>query len=115
VVTEGDASHDHSGGGQADGVRAEALQVVLDALVWQLAPARWQAVDQALAAMEAAVAANDQAALAEATADLEVAGPLRLNRIGDTSDDPPPDVRDRLNRLVYSLADGDDADDQQSS
>jgi hypothetical protein len=85
-------------------VRAEALDVISDALQWQLAGPRWQAIEQVLAAMDAALAAGDLTALTAATADLELAGPLRITRIGaDPVVPPPPRVRDRLNRLLHSL------------
>jgi hypothetical protein len=85
-------------------VRAEALDVVFDALHWRLADARWQTIEQVLIAMDAALAAGDLDALAAASADLELAGPLRITRIGATPVVPPaPPVRDLLNRLVYSL------------
>lgn len=85
-------------------VRAEALDVVSDALQWRLADARWQAIEPVLAAMDAALAAGDLDALAAATADLELAGPLRITRIGATPIVPPaPPIRDRLNQLVHSL------------
>jgi hypothetical protein len=84
--------------------RAEALDVVTDALQWRLAEPRWQAIEQVLATMDAALEAGDQQALMEATADLELAGPLRITRIGSTPVfSPSPLIRDRLNRLVYSL------------
>ncbi|HUY46730.1 MAG TPA: CATRA system-associated protein [Streptosporangiaceae bacterium] len=85
-------------------VRAEALDVVSDALQWRLAEARWQAIEQVLSAMDAALEADNLDALAAATADLELAGPLRITRIGATPVVPPaPPVRDRLNQLVHSL------------
>jgi hypothetical protein len=84
--------------------RAEALDVVSEVLEWRLAEARWQAIQQVLIAMEAALAAGDLDALAAATADLELAGPLRITRIGTTPVvAAAPPVRDLLNRLVYSL------------
>jgi hypothetical protein len=84
--------------------RAEALDVVSDALQWRLNETRWQSLERILAAMDAASAAGDTAALMAATADLELAGPVRLTRIGAAPAVPPPAaVRDRLNRLVHSL------------
>jgi len=93
-----------SGHGDAAGLRAEALDIVLDALEWQLAGARWQAVTAALTAMETALATGDPEALMAATADLELAGPVRVVTIGA----PPvgsaaPQVRSQLNRLVHAL------------
>ena len=84
--------------------RAEALDVVSDVLQWQLHEARWRPLEQVLAAMDAAVAAGDTAGLMAATANLELAGPLRVTRIGAAPVVPAPAaVRDRLNRLVYAL------------
>jgi CATRA-Associated Small Protein len=85
--------------------RAEALDVVSDALQWRLNEMRWQSLEHILAAMDAAMAASDAAALMAATANLELVGPVRLTRIGATPAVPPPaPVRDRLNRLVHSLS-----------
>jgi hypothetical protein len=84
--------------------RAEALDVVSDALRWLLTETRWPAVEQLVVAMETAVETADRNALEEATAELELAGPLRMTRIGAVPlVPPPPRVLDRLNRLVYSL------------
>ena len=92
--------------GDALDVRAEALDVISDALRWRLVAQRWHAIEEVLAAMDAALAANDLQALAAATADLELAGPLRITPIGSPPVvPPPPPVRDRLNRLVTSLGD----------
>lgn len=84
-------------------VRAEALDVLSDALLWQLAEPRWQAVEQILVALDAAVASGDIDALAAATADLELAGPLRIIPIGPPPAGPTPAARDLLNKLVHSL------------
>jgi hypothetical protein len=86
------------------GVRTDALDVLSDALSWRLVGPRWAAIEQVLAAMDAALAAGDVAALAAATTDLELAGPVRITRIGAVPVvPPPPAIRDRLNRLVHSL------------
>jgi hypothetical protein len=88
----------------AAGPRAEALEVVSDALQWRLTKERWQAIKQVLAAMDAAIAADDSDALAEATADLELSGPVRITRIGTIPVVPASKpVMYQLNRLVYSL------------
>src|ERR1700761_6913165 len=88
-----------------DGVtaRAEALEIVLDALQWELAENRWATVEEALEGMEAAVLADDVRALGVATAKLELAGPLRIILIGPPEVPPVPQVRDRLIRLVHTL------------
>lgn len=89
--------------GAAD-VRAEALEVVSDALQWRLAAAQWQAVEQVLIAMDAALTAGDLRALSRATVELELAGPLRIQRISATaSGSPDLKVRDLLNHLVFAL------------
>jgi hypothetical protein len=103
MVSPGGPPANSDSGDGAD-VRAEALDVVSDALQWRLADARWQVIEQVLIAMDAALAAADLDALAAATADLELSGPLRITRIGATPVVPPtPPVRDLLNRLVFSL------------
>lgn len=90
--------------GDVADVRAEALDVISDALRWRLADTRWPGIEQLLVAMDAAVRTADSEALAAATADLELAGPLRVTRIGAVPAVPAPlPVRDRLNRLVYAL------------
>ena len=94
------------GGDSSDAadVRAEALDVVSDVLRWRLTDQRWQAVQQMLAEMAASLETSDLEAVRAATADLELAGPLRITRIGATPVvPPPPPVRDRLNRLVHTL------------
>lgn len=95
---------DGEGPAEAAAVRADALEVVSDALQWQLPLTQWQTIEQALAAMQAAATAGDMAALVKATADLEVAGPLRIQRISATpSGAPEPRVRELLNQLVFTL------------
>jgi hypothetical protein len=83
-------------------LHAEALDVLSDAQVWQLAQARWETIEQVLAAMDAALASGDIDALAEATAALELAGPLRIIPIGPAVG-PTPVARDLLNKLVHFL------------
>jgi hypothetical protein len=100
--------------GEVFDIRAEALDVISDALGWRLADTRWQAIEPVLVAVDAALTAGDLAALTAATADLELAGPLRITRIGTPPVvPPPPAIRDRLNRLVYSLGGAPAADQEQ--
>jgi len=57
-----------------------------------------------LDAIAAALEAGDVEALTAATADMELAGPLRIIRIGTVPIvPPPPPIRERLNRLVHAL------------
>src|ERR1700761_2586340 len=83
-------------------IEAQALDAVADPLEWQLAEERWQAIRRILAVMTAAQKSGDMVALAEATARLELAGPLRVIPI-ETMIGPPPPVRDLLNNLVHAL------------
>jgi hypothetical protein len=83
--------------------RAEALDVLSDALQWQLSEARWRAIEQILITMNAAMETGDMAALAAATADLELAGPLRIIPIGPPPAGPTREARYLLNKLVHAL------------
>jgi hypothetical protein len=85
-----------------DEVRAQALDALSDASSWKLAEERWQEICRVLATMTAALDSGDVEALAVATARLELAGPLRIIRIGATAGPPPP-ARDLLNKLVHAL------------
>jgi len=85
-------------------VRADALRAASDALEWRLTGERWLTIQQVVAAMAAALETDDLDALKAATAELELVGPVRIVRIGTPPVvPPPPQVRDRLNRLVYTL------------
>lgn|SRR5512146_2492949 len=83
-------------------IRAEALDALSDAFRWKLAEERWQEIHGVLARMASALESGDVAALAEATAHLELAGPLRIVPIGAAAG-PPPEVRDLLSGLVHAL------------
>lgn len=84
-----------------DEIRTEALAALSDALVWKLADVRWQEISRILDAMDTALRSGDLDAFSAATAQLELAGPLRIIPIGAGS--PPPRVRDLLNSLVHAL------------
>jgi hypothetical protein len=100
MVLPGGAYFSH---GDLGSTREEALEVIVEARQWRLTEARWQSIDLSLIAMDAALKAGDPAALAAATADVEIAGPVRITKIGDPQVELPPPVRDRMNRLVHSL------------
>jgi TIR domain len=90
----------------ATSVLSEALDVLSDVLTWQLATLRWHVIKQVLDAMDAALQANNLEALAEATIQLELSGPLRTTRIGGTSISAPTDViRAQVVHLIHSLRD----------
>jgi hypothetical protein len=86
----------------------DAVNVLQDALLWELSPARWDgiaAVLQALEALEADLGQGDVDALTEAVAQLELAGPVRITRIGAPPvEPPPPKVRERINQLIHRLS-----------
>lgn len=87
-----------------DETRADAVAVLTDILEWQLVPQRWERVEQIVDSLAEALAGGDVAAVREATAELELAGPVRATRIGATPLVPVPErVRDRTNHLVHSL------------
>ena len=90
-----------------DDVRADALDVLTDALQWRLTEPRWSAVRTAVDALAAAVRAGDAVAVRAAVADLELLGPVRATPIGREPIVPPPDgVLDEINELVGAM-DGD--------
>lgn len=83
---------------------SDALDVLGDLFVWQLVPLRWQRVEQILDSLTEALATGDADTLRDATAELELAGPVRATRIGATPVVPAPEsVRERVNHLVHSL------------
>jgi hypothetical protein len=89
----------------------DALDALQEASQWQLTDAKWAAVEQILDAMQTALESRDLEALVAATTDLELAGPLRLLKIGTKQPvEAPPPTRDRLNRMVDSLGGAKPAD-----
>jgi hypothetical protein len=91
-----------------DDAEAEAMTDAVDVLrvarAWELAPARWALVEAIVEAIAAALTRGDLEALRNATADLELAAPVRITRIGTTPTVPAPElVRERTNHLVHSL------------
>lgn len=100
-----------------DGVREYARVVLTDVLGWRTTGQRWSRIADLVAAVERAFAAADLAALDEATANLELAVPVRNNRIERSPEERrgiDDDLRERVNRLQHSLgaADKEDPDDR---
>jgi hypothetical protein len=86
------------------GIRADALEVLEYILKLELTPARWERLAGLIEAAIDAEAAGDTHGLRQATVELELAGPVRVIRIGDTpAVPPPPKVRERVNYLVHEL------------
>jgi hypothetical protein len=92
-------------------VLQDAVHVLEDLLLLELSPARWEGIAGILEALATEVAASDLSNLTEATIQLELAGPVRITRIGATpTEPPPPRVRERINQLIHSLS-GKDTND----
>jgi hypothetical protein len=82
----------------------EVIQILREARSWELAPARWVLVDELLTTLEVALSSGDMEALAAATADLELAGPVRIVRMGSAQPEPASaPLQDRVNELIHSL------------
>lgn len=81
----------------------DAVNVLQDVLQWHLSPARWEAIGAVIEVMEADTADLD--AISDGTSQLEMAGPVRITRIGSTPTEPPPQkIQERLNTLVEKLS-----------
>ena len=82
----------------------DALDVLGDALRWQLPAARWRQVDDAVLAMAEALARDDEEAFRRATSDLELAGPVRAVSAQQPAEDPETvPVRERINEMIHTL------------
>lgn len=82
----------------------DALDVLRNALEWQLPAHRWADVDRAVQAMVKALAQGDETAFLQAEGELELAGPVRAV----SAENPPPEpvsmpIRERINELVHTL------------
>lgn len=95
----------HDGDAVAE-VKLAALSVLTDVLQWRLPQTHWTRVTEIVQSIDKALSAGDPAALQAATIDLELAGPIRITRIGAPPQVPAPRlVRDRVNIMVASLTD----------
>jgi hypothetical protein len=78
-------------------------------LRWELTEVRWNQLTETIDIAIAAHASGDMDALQDATIQLEVAGPVRITRIGATPQvPPPPPVRERVNHLIHALGEEQD-------
>ena len=88
-------------------VSQDALSVLHDVLEWQLSGTRWEGIAGSVEALAASLSTGDLAAAREAVIQLELAGPVRITRIGALPTEPaPPRVRERVNHLVFQLSGG---------
>jgi len=93
-------------------VLQDAVLVLEDLLLLELSSARWEGIAGILEALATEVAGGDLSNLTEATIQLELAGPVRMTRIGALpTEPPPPRVRERINQLIHSLS-GKDLNDE---
>jgi hypothetical protein len=84
--------------------RRHLLEALREVPAWRCSLARWHRADQALRAVADALAADDADALDTALTELALAETLRVRvRLGDDTDEPPEQVRDRVDRILYSL------------
>ncbi|GAA1645422.1 hypothetical protein GCM10009828_088000 [Actinoplanes couchii] len=82
----------------------DALAVLGDLPLWMLPTERWNQIGTILDRMERAFTAGDDEELRRATTDLELFGPVRVNRIGTREvDRPDPSITERQNRLVNAI------------
>jgi len=87
--------------------RAAARDVLEYILRLELPEARWERLGVIIDLAIDAEAAGDLDGLAQATIELELAGPVRVIRIGPGSAQPvppPPKVRERANQLIESVS-----------
>jgi hypothetical protein len=106
VIADGAASHEV----EWRAARHEAVAALTEALRWELPQWRWENVQAVLAEL---AGADSPDRLWQATASLELCGPLRVaRRLGDA---PEPDdiqlpapkaVRERIAELIDTLAPG---------
>jgi hypothetical protein len=88
-------------------VRQDALSVLRDMLGWRLSTPRWEGIADSVEALAACLDLGDLAAAREIVIRLELAGPVRITRIGAVPAQPPPPwVRDRVNQLIHQLSGG---------
>ncbi|MET0423514.1 MAG: CATRA system-associated protein [Actinoplanes sp.] len=85
----------------------DTVDVLQDLVLWELPPQRWDIAAQLLRRIEVALAARDADEVREATAELELLGPIRILRIGSAgSMSIPEQLLDRRNTLVHALTRG---------
>lgn len=88
-------------------VRQDAVSVLQDMLSWRLSAARWDAIAGSVEALATYLDLGDLAAARDIVIQLELAGPVRITRIGALpSQPPPPPVRERINHLIHRMSVG---------
>jgi hypothetical protein len=106
-----DETGEVSEAGERTRTRDEALSVLRDALEWFLTPAEWAGVAATLDGLGADEGGGldladpvRRKALKDATIQLELAGPLRIEAVDRAAEPVPPSVRERLSVLIGRLS-----------
>ncbi len=101
------------GNGEADNraqVRDDALSALRDAREWILTREEWSGIAAILSSLGQEAGHLDlaeprwRAAVEDATVQLELAGPRRIEAVDRAAEPAPPDVRERLNKLIEELS-----------
>jgi hypothetical protein len=88
-------------------LKADIVDIVSDVLQWRLTEARWKQVEQLVNALHEALQTASLEAVEKATADLELASPLRIIPIGTPPLEPPESqLRGIVVRIVHDLGEG---------
>jgi hypothetical protein len=88
-----------------DDIQDDALDLLREALTWRLIGHRWRTVELVLDGLAAALEQGGADSFRRVLHDLELAGPTRVVPIEDAAVLPAPEpVRERINRLVHTLA-----------
>lgn len=86
-----------------DELRADALDVLRDALEWRMSADRWTAVATGIDVLTRAVRSSDVARTRDAVYELELRGPVRASGFGDPPVPAPEPVREDINELIHTL------------
>ncbi len=90
--------------GCASDIRNTVVETLEHVLRLKLAEARWERLAELIEIAIEAQTAGDLDGLKQAADQLELAGPVRVTRIGGDDPIPPPaEIRERANELIYSL------------
>lgn len=104
LTINGSAAQPSEHGSEYVKAMTDALEVLTEVPGWSLPLAQWKHISKIVGSIEVAAGKADLAALRNATADLLVVSPVRITRIGAEPKVPPPGrIRERVNRLIYSL------------
>ncbi|MFG2062699.1 CATRA system-associated protein [Micromonospora sp. NPDC048871] len=82
----------------------DALYLLQDIVLWELIPERWEHIGSLLSRLSATLDTGEVDQAREVLIELELSGPVRANRIGQTETRGIPEpLLERRNTLVHSL------------